>query len=49
LPVVSEPGLGRIIRKTTEDYRALCRNGIGGVGALAWKNLMKIGQFVGKR
>ncbi|MFA8444029.1 glycosyltransferase family 2 protein [Yoonia sp.] len=38
----------RILRKSREDYRALRTNGVGGVGALAWKNLSKIPQFVSK-
>jgi hypothetical protein len=29
----------------TEDYQALRRNKVGGVTALAWKNLSKLGQF----
>lgn len=35
----------RIIRKSREDLRALRKNGVGGVGTLAAKNLSKIGQF----
>lgn len=41
----SNRSLGRIIRKSREDYRALRRNGVGGFGALALKNLSKIEQF----
>ena len=41
----SNRSLGRIWLKTREDYRALQRNGVGGVGALVWKNLGKVGQF----
>lgn len=41
----SNRSLGRIGLKTREDYRALRRNGVGGVGALVWKNLGKLGQF----
>ncbi|HXG28756.1 MAG TPA: glycosyltransferase family 2 protein [Nevskiales bacterium] len=37
--------LSRILRKSYEDYLALRRNGVGGVGALCWKNLSKLGQF----
>jgi len=35
-----------LLRKSYEDYLALKGNGVGGVGALAWKNLSKVGQFV---
>jgi glycosyltransferase involved in cell wall biosynthesis len=42
----SNRSLARIWLKTQEDYTALHRNGVGGVGALAWKNLSKLGQFV---
>ena len=38
--------LVQLLRKSREDYLALRRNGIGGVGALLWKNLSKIGQFI---
>jgi glycosyltransferase involved in cell wall biosynthesis len=41
----SNRSLSRIVRKSREDYRALRRNGVGGVGTLAWKNLSKVGQF----
>lgn len=41
----SNRSLGRILRKSREDYRALRRNGVGGIGALALKNLSKIDQF----
>jgi glycosyltransferase len=41
----SNRSLGRIIRKSREDYRALRRNCVGGIGALALKNLSKIDQF----
>ena len=41
----SNRSIARIIRKSSEDYRALKTNGIGGVGALARKNLSKIKQF----
>jgi glycosyltransferase len=44
----SNRSLGRIIRKSREDYRALKSNGVGGVGALAWKNLSKLPQFLTK-
>jgi glycosyltransferase len=45
----SNRSLSRILRKSREDLRAMRNNGVGGVGALAWKNLSKLGQFVGKR
>lgn len=41
----SNRSLARIWRKTREDYTALRGNGVGGLGALAWKNLSKLGQF----
>ncbi len=41
----SNRSLAKIWLKTREDYSALRRNGVGGVGALAWKNLGKLGQF----
>ena len=43
----SNRSLSRILRKSREDYRALRNNGVGGVGALVWKNLSKVGQFLG--
>jgi glycosyltransferase len=41
----SNRSLTKIWRKSCEDYRALKKNGVGGVGALVWKNASKIGQF----
>lgn len=41
----SNGSLGRIIRKSREDLRALRNNAVGGLGVLAAKNLRKIGQF----
>jgi glycosyltransferase len=44
----SNRSLGNILRKSREDLDALRRSGIGalgGVGALAWKNLSKLEQF----
>lgn len=41
----SNRSLVRILRKTREDYVALRSNGVGGAGALLWKNLSKVGQF----
>lgn len=46
---VSNRSLRNILRKSWEDWRALRRNRIGGVGALLWKNLGKVGQFVVRR
>ncbi len=43
----SNRSLSNILRKSLEDYCALRRTGVGGVGALAWKNLSKLGQFWG--
>ena len=43
----SNRSLSRIFRKTREDYTALRRNEVGGLGALLWKNLSKVGQFFG--
>ena len=42
----SNRSLRNIMRKSAEDYRALRTNDVGGIGALAWKNLSKIPQFV---
>jgi glycosyltransferase involved in cell wall biosynthesis len=42
----SNGSLRRIIRKSQEDLRALRKNRIGGIGALAWKNIGKVGQFI---
>lgn len=41
----SNRSLARILRKRREDYRALRRNGIGGILGLAAKNLGKLPQF----
>ncbi len=41
----SNRSLGNILRKSAEDYRALKANGVGGLPALAWKNLRKLPQF----
>lgn len=43
---LSNRSLGNILRKSREDYRALRANGVGGLLALTWKNLSKLGQFV---
>ncbi len=42
---VSNRSLGKILQKSREDYRALRANRVGGLGALAWKNLSKVPQF----
>jgi glycosyltransferase involved in cell wall biosynthesis len=42
----SNGSLGRIIRKSRDDYRARCRNEMGGLGTLAMKNLRKLRQFI---
>lgn len=42
----SNRSLGRILHKSREDYRALRSSGVGGLGALAWKNLSKLPQFL---
>jgi glycosyltransferase len=44
----SNRSLGRILQKSREDYRALRTNDVGGVQALAWKNLSKLPQFLKK-
>lgn len=41
----SNKSLRKIILKSREDYRAIRRNGVGGLGTLAFKNLSKIQQF----
>lgn len=45
----SNRSLGQIIRKSREDYRALRSNGVGGLQALARKNLSKLPQFLNKK
>jgi glycosyltransferase involved in cell wall biosynthesis len=45
---VSNASFKHILRKSREDLTALRRNQVGGVGALAWKNLSKLGQFIQK-
>ena len=41
----SNRSLQNVIRKSLEDLDALRRTGVGGLGALAWKNASKLGQF----
>lgn len=43
---VSNKSLGQILKKMNEDYRVLCSNNVGGIGALIWKNISKISQFL---
>lgn len=43
----SNRSFGNLVRKSREDLRALGETGVGGVGALAWKNFSKLKQFVG--
>lgn len=42
----SNRSLKNIIKKSSEDLRALKSNGAGGVRALIWKNLSKLPQFL---
>jgi glycosyltransferase involved in cell wall biosynthesis len=42
----SNRSLSKIWRKSREDYRALRGNGVGGIWALVWKNVSKLGQFI---
>lgn len=42
----SNRSLAQILRKSHEDYIALRRNRVGGMGALLWKNLSKLEQFL---
>ncbi len=44
----SNRSIGRIFQKSQEDLRALRRNGVGDLGALAAKNLRKVDQFIVK-
>lgn len=41
----SNRSLANIWLKTKEDYRALRKNRVGGLGTLIWKNLSKVRQF----
>lgn len=41
----SNKSLRKVFQKSQEDYRAIRRNGVGGLGTLAMKNLSKIQQF----
>lgn len=42
----SNGSFSRVFLKSREDYRAIRRNGVGGVGTLLAKNLRKIPQFL---
>ncbi len=42
----SNRSLGRLLQKSREDYAALRRNGVGGAGALFFKNAIKLQQFI---
>jgi len=42
---MSNRSLANILRKSAEDYRALTTHRVGGLPALAWKNLSKLPQF----
>lgn len=44
----SNRSVGRILRKSLEDYRAMRRHRVGGVATLLAKNFSKLSQFVGK-
>jgi len=43
----SNRSLAHMLRKSREDYRALRTSNVGGIGALVWKNLSKLPQFLG--
>lgn len=45
---ISNKSIGNIIGKSSEDLRALRKNGVGGIGTLVLKNISKISQFIGK-
>ncbi len=42
----SNRSLRNMLLKSSEDLRILRRTGVGGIGALAWKNLSKLRQFL---
>ena len=44
---ISNRGFKNIITKIKGDYRAVRKNGVGGMGTLLMKNLSKISQFRG--
>lgn len=45
---MSNRSLNALIRKSSEDYRIMRKNGVGGVHALVWKNFSKLPQFFAK-
>lgn len=45
---ISNRSIAHMIRKSREDYRAIRRHGVGGVGTLLAKNLTKLHQFAGR-
>ncbi|MEJ8561245.1 glycosyltransferase family 2 protein [Yoonia sp. GPGPB17] len=45
---VSNRSFAHLIRKSREDYRAIRRHRVGGVGTLVAKNLSKLPQFIGR-
>lgn len=45
---VSNKNLARILQKSREDLTAMRRNNVGGITALAWKNLSKLPQFLAR-
>jgi len=45
---VSNKSFAQLIHKSREDYRAIRRHGVGGVGTLMAKNLSKVAQFSGR-
>lgn len=44
---VSNRSFAHMLRKSREDYRAIRRHGVGGIGTLVAKNLSKLPQFLG--
>ncbi len=44
----SNRSLRQVLRKNCEDYRALHGNQVGGLGALAVRNVSKLGQLVAR-
>ena len=45
---VSNRSFAHMIRKSREDYRAIRRHQVGGIGTLVAKNLSKLPQFSGR-
>jgi glycosyltransferase len=45
----SNRSVPRILRKSREDYIAMRRYGVGGIGTLMAKNFSKLGQFLSKK